>query len=100
MSTTLLYHAFGVRGYKYVRSEYENGQVIFTIYQEPATCLCSCCGLNRVISRGRVDRRFRSLPIGCRPTLVSFAVPRVECQACRLVRQVDISLADPRRSYT
>jgi transposase len=100
MSTTLLYHAFGVRGYKYVRSEYENGQVIFTIYQEPATCRCSCCGSNRVISRGRVDRRFRSLPIGSRPTLVSFAVPRVECQACRLVRQVDISLADPRRRYT
>jgi hypothetical protein len=35
MSTSLLYHAFGVRGYKYVRSEYENGQVIFTIYQSP-----------------------------------------------------------------
>jgi transposase len=100
MSTSLLYHAFGVRGYKYVRSEYENGQVIFTIYQSPATCRCSCCGSNRVISRGRVDRRFRSLPIGCRPTLVSFAVPRVECQACGLVRQVDISFADPRRSYT
>ncbi len=100
MSTSLLYHAFGVRGYKYVRSEYENGQVIFTIYQSPATCRCSCCGSNRVISRGRVDRRFRSQPIGCRPTLVSFAVPRVECQACGLVRQVDISFADPRRSYT
>jgi transposase len=100
MSTSLLYHAFGVRGYKYVRSEYENGQVIFTIYQSPATCRCSCCGSNRVISRGRVDRRFRSLPIGCRPTLVSLAVPRVECQACGLVRQVDISFADPRRSYT
>jgi transposase len=31
---------------------------------------------------------------------VAFAVPRVECQACGLVRQVDISFADPRRSYT
>ena len=100
MSTSLLYHAFGIRGYKYARTEYDNGQVIFTIYQEPQTRRCSCCGSNQVISRGRVDRCFRSLPIGSRTTLVTFAVPRVECQACGLVRQVDISFADPRRSYT
>jgi transposase len=100
MSTSLLYHAFGIRGYKYARTKYENGQVIFTIYQEPETYRCCSCGSNQVISRGRVDRCFRSLPIGCRATLVTFAVPRVECQACGLVRQVDISFADPRRSYT
>ncbi len=100
MSTSLLYHAFGIRGYKYVRSEYENGQVVFTICQESDTHRCSCCGSTRVISRGRVDRWFRSLPIGSRATWVAFAIPRVECQACGLVRQVAISFADPRRSYT
>jgi transposase len=100
MSTSLLYHAFGIRGYKYARTKYENGQVIFTIYQEPETYRCCSCGSNQVISRGRVARCFRCLPIGCRATLVTFAVPRVECQRCGLVRQVDISFADPRRSYT
>ena len=35
MSTSLLHHAFGIRGYKYRRTEYDTGQVIFTIYQEP-----------------------------------------------------------------
>jgi transposase len=100
MSTSLLYHAFSIRGCKFARTEYRNGQVIFTIYQEPETCRCSCCGSNQVISRGRVDRRFRSLPIGSRATLAAFAVPRVECQACGVVRQVDISFADPWRSYT
>jgi len=35
MSTSLLYHAFSIRGYEYVRSEYQGGQVIFTIQQEP-----------------------------------------------------------------
>jgi transposase len=100
MSTSLLYHAFGIRGYKYARTAYDNGQVIFTIYQEPETCRCSCCGSSQVISRGQVDRCLRSLPIGSRVTLVAFAVPRVECQVCGLVRQVDVSFADPRRSYT
>ena len=32
MSTSLLYHAFGIRGYKYVRTDYHDGQVIFTIH--------------------------------------------------------------------
>ena len=79
MSTSLLYHAFCIRGYKYSRTEYANGQVIFTIHQEPETYRCSSCGSGQVISRGQVDRCFRSLPIGSRATLVAFAVPRVQC---------------------
>jgi hypothetical protein len=30
MSTTLLYHVFGIGEYKHVRAKYENDQVIFT----------------------------------------------------------------------
>ena len=41
MSTSLLYHAFGIRGYQYTRSDYQDGQVLFTIQQEPRTCRCS-----------------------------------------------------------
>jgi transposase len=100
MSTSLLYHAFSIRGYKYSRTEYHNCQVIFTIHQEPETYRCSSCGSTHVISRGEVDRCLRSLPIGNRATFVAVAVPRIECQACGLVRQVDVSFADPRRSYT
>ncbi len=100
MSTSLLYHAFGVRGYKYSRTEYRDGHVIFTIQQESGTCRCSACGSRQVISRGNVERRFRSLPIGGRATFVAFSIPRVECQTCGLVRQVDVSFADPSRSFT
>ena len=35
MSTSLLYHAFGIRGYEYVRTEYQDGQMIFTIQPGP-----------------------------------------------------------------
>jgi transposase len=50
--------------------------------------------------RGRVERRFRTVPIGKHPTFVVLPIPRVECQACGVVRQVKIPFADPRRSYT
>ena len=100
MSTSLLYHAFGIRGYQYTRTEYQDGQTIFTIHQDPETCRCSACGSPQVQSRGRVERCFRTLPIGRRATLVVLPIPRVECQACGVVRQVKIPFADARRSYT
>lgn len=100
MSTSLLYHAFGVRGYEYTRTDYQGGQTIFTIRQPPQTCRCAACGSPQVHSRGRVERRFRTVPIGSRPTFVVLPIPRVECLACGVVRQVEISFADPRRSYT
>src|SRR5512135_769830 len=100
MSTGLLYHAFGIRGYHYTRTDYQDGQTIFTIRQEPETCRCSACGSPRLNFRGRVERRFRTVPIGRRATFVVLPIPRVECQACGVVRQVKIPFADPRRSST
>jgi transposase len=100
MSTSLLYHAFGIRGYEYVRTEYPEGQVIFTIRQERQTCRCAACGSRDIILKGEVERRFRSVPIGSRPTEVVFPIPRVACRTCGLVRQVKVAFADPRRTYT
>jgi transposase len=100
MSTSLLYHAFGIRGYRYVRTDYCGGEVIFTISQDPETCRCSACGAREVRPRGQVERRFRALPIGSRPTTVVLFVPRVQCLVCGVVRQVEIAFADPRRGYT
>jgi transposase len=100
MSTSLLYHAFGIRGYRYIRTDYQCGQVIFTICQEPQNYRCSACRSTQVRSRGQVVRRFRTLPIGSRPTFVVLPIPRVECRACGVVRQVEVPFANPRRSYT
>jgi transposase len=100
MSTSLLYHAFGIRGYHYTRTEYQGGQVIFTVHQKPQGCRCSACGSRDVKPRGHVERRFRSLPIGRMTTLVVLPIPRVECPACGVVRQVEVAFADPRRTYT
>ena len=83
MSTSLLYHAFGIRGYDYVRTEYQDGQVIFTIAQDPEDCRCPACGSRDVISRGHAERRFLNVPIGSRPTAVVLPIPRVECRGLR-----------------
>jgi hypothetical protein len=87
-----LYHSFGIRGYNYARTDYRNGHTIFTIRQEPETCRFSACGSSQVQLRGRVERRFRMVPIGRRATFLVLPIPRVECQACGVVRQVKIPL--------
>ncbi len=44
MLTSLLNHAFGIWGYEYDCTEYEDGQVIVTIHQKLKTCRCSARG--------------------------------------------------------
>jgi transposase len=100
MSTSLLYHAFGVRGYEYVRTEYREGQVLFTIRQPRKALRCSACGSRAVRPHGTVERRFRTVPIGPKAVSLVFAIPRVCCQDCGVTRQVAVDFADPRRSYT
>ena len=100
MSTSLLYHGFGIRGYAYVRTEYRYGQVFFTIRQDGDTLRCSACGSRDVRSRGHAERRFKSLPMGGKPVNIVFPIPRVECAVCETLRQVEIGFADRRRSYT
>lgn len=100
MSTSFLYHAFGIRGYRYVRTEFEQGQIIFHIDQAPDTLRCACCGSDQVIRRGQCERRFKTLPIGRRPVTVILPVQRVSCRQCGVVRQVEISFADERRRHT
>jgi len=100
MSTSLLYHAFAVRGYQYVRSSYGKGGIQFTIDQERCELQCSACGSWEVQPKGRIAREFKTLPIGGKPVKLAFEVPRVECRDCGCRRQVKLGFADPRVSYT
>ena len=100
MSTSLLYHAFGIRGYDYVSTAYEEGRVIFTIQQRRHTYRCSVCGAREVHPHGWEERTFRAVPIGGQPVRVVLPIPRVECRRCGVTRQVPLNFADARRSYT
>jgi transposase len=100
MSTSLLYHAFGIRGYRHVATDFREGGVHFRIAQDLEQCRCSACGSAQVASRGQVERHFRGVPIGRRPVTVVLPIPRVWCLNCGLIRQVTLDFAEPRRSYT
>ena len=98
MSTSLLYHGFGIIGYDYVRTDYQDGHIHFTIRQPNASLRCPAFGSSKVSPRGSVTRTFRTLPIGSRHTFVVLPIPRVACEACNIVRQVHVPFADHRRT--
>ena len=100
MSTSLLYHAFGIRGYRYVRTEYADGGVIFNISQDRDRLVCPACGNAPVILRGASERRFLAPPIGRKRVTIVLPVPRIECLSCGAVRQVEIPFAKERRRHT
>jgi transposase len=100
MSTSLLYHGFGVRDYRYVRTEYVAGGMVFTIERKMETCRCTACSSENVWREGGVVRRFRAVPIGNKRVELEASIPRLACQDCGAVRQAAIGFAEPRRTYT
>ena len=63
MSTTLLYHGWGIRGYQHVRTTYENRSICFHIEPNPQTFVCANCRSKEVMKAGIVYRRFRAADI-------------------------------------
>lgn len=100
MSTSLLYQAFGVKGYKYRSTQYLRGQIIFEVERLDEDLWCGRCGSREVIRRGKVFRLFRTLPIGQKCTWIATEVPRVWCPRCDVVRQVPLGFAEPRVQHT
>jgi transposase len=100
MSTTLLYQAFGIRGYEYRKTDFFEGRVCFCIEQPRERYRCPECGSPAVHAQGHKDRLLQTIPIGLKPTFLLVKVPRVICFRCEHTRQVKVPFANPRRTYT
>lgn len=99
MSTSLLYHALNIVGYRYRKTEYVGKEIIFTIEQDPTTLRCSCCGSGKVIKRGGTWRRFMAPGFALKQIVIKLEVKRVECHECTKVRQVKVGFAEENRRF-
>jgi transposase len=100
MSTSLLYHAFGLPGYRFAGQSFQGGRVTIRIEQPRQRLRCSQCGDADVWVQGSEERVFHAVPIGAKPVQIHFKVPRVLCFGCGQVRQVKLGFAEPRKRYT
>lgn len=100
MSTSLLYHAFGLVDYKYRSTQYHSGKIAFYANPSYRAIRCPKCKSWKVTRKGSVTRTFMTIPIGSKPVQLVAPVPRVFCAACNIVRQIKLSFAVPKKRYT
>ena len=87
MSTSFLYHAFGLTGVKYISSKYAGGCVIFNAEVTSSLETCPVChSWHTVRRKGRKERVLKLVPIGGRPASVHLKVWRVRCEHCHALR--------------
>lgn len=100
MISNVLRHGLGIRDVEYEKCEYE-GQVIYIYVRTKEKHLkCSSCGSKRVIKKGKIERDFRSVPIGRKAVIIVAKIQRLQCKDCGKIRQERLSWADEKKGYT
>lgn len=94
---SLLYHGFGLRDVEYIKTEYENGEVIFHIRTKADKLCCSVCGSRQVIRKGKLYRKFKTVNIGLKPVYLHAEIQRLHCKDCGATRQEKIHFADEKK---
>lgn len=97
MSNSLLYHGFGLRDMEYLKTEYKEGTITFHVRTKKEQQCCSSCGAKEVIKKGKVERTFRSVPIGLKPVFIAAHLHRLECKKCGALRLENIRFADQKK---
>ena len=100
MSDHFILEALGLEGNRLVGGKFADGEIVIRIERPYVDRRCPHCGSSDIVGRGGVERKFRCEPLGSTPVLVALNVPRVECRACGVVRQVELGFADSRVGYT
>lgn len=100
MSTSLLYHRFGARSYRHMRTEYREGATFFHARKKKGRrpCCRSCQG--RMHLHAWKSYTLRTLPIGSQPSYLVAHLRQWRCPQCGRLEQEPRQVAEPRKSYT
>jgi transposase len=101
MSDWLLYHVWGIRGYKVARCEMvDSERALVKIEATPQVLRCPRCGTKDVVRKGTNPRLWLGTPVGRKRIYFEAQVPRVRCEKCGITRQVHVSFAEEKRRHT
>ena len=100
MSTSILYHGFGIQEHRYLRTEYGGGALIFHLERSPDRQRCAICGSLQVVRKGQRIRRIRTVPIGSKPVFLALHLHRLQCRTCGGMRQEPIQVSFPKKRWS
>jgi transposase len=98
MTSSELYHGFGLEGYKTIKTTFSGGRIILDV-ELTKSPRCTVCNGYNLIGRGRFVRDFKALPIGAKQVIIRLNAQRVECCNCGMVRRMKVEFAVPRYGY-
>ncbi len=100
MSTSFIYHALGLIGYQFLKPFFKKGKIYFLVRKHPGKLRCPDCNSHRIKLKGKVTRKFKSVPIGKKQIILIVIIQRVKCKECHCLKQIKLGFADPKKTYT
>jgi transposase len=82
MSTSILYHAFGLRGIEYRATRFEGEHIVFEAEMTTRNIPCPACNNEKVVFKGNKWREFLMPTIGRKRCLLNLLLHRVRCTQC------------------
>jgi len=82
MSTSILYHAFGLEGINHKSTKFIGNKVVFTAEIKDHHVKCPNCGRRRVIFKGQKTRQFIMSLLGRKKCILNLTLHRLRCANC------------------
>jgi Zn-dependent protease len=82
MSTSILYHAFNLKGITYKATRYEGDAMVFFADIRRDFIRCPKCGCRHFTFKGQKTRKLHMSPIGRKMCILALALHRTKCEAC------------------
>ena len=98
MPHAILYHGFGIRGYRHLKAQFKEGCIYFYLVRKKKRC--SFCHSFKVTQKGFKERTLRTLPIGSKKVFIVVKVRRFYCEQCGRRRFEDLLIAERKKHYT
>jgi len=99
MSTSILYHVFGVENYKFLSLILEKNSIGLLVERD-ASPECPACGSSDVVSKGTRRRWLKALPNGSyRGLYIVVKIRRFLCKTCKSVCQEPVDIISAERLH-
>ena len=100
MSTSLLYHAFNIKGVEYRSTSFLGNSIIIHAEMTDKFTRCPQCGCHQTIFKGHKTRLFKMGPSGRRHAVLQLCFHRLACVECNNLWWPRLSFMDGKHRYT
>lgn len=100
MSTSLLYHAFNLKGVEFESAQFLGNAIIFSVKMNDKFIKCPDCGGSHAIYKGQKTRWLRMSPLGRKQSVLKLLLHRLQCIECKKLWWPQLPFMDGKHRYT